>query len=87
VVVVAGDPDGAAAKALLSAALSAADPGVCVLRAPSAGALPPLHPAHGKTAPAGTALAYVCRGGACGLPVADAAALAAMLRCNIVAAG
>jgi uncharacterized protein len=80
VVVVAGMPDSDAARALLTVALTEPDPAVCALRAPSADALPLLHPAHGKTAPSGEALAYVCRGGVCGLPVADPAALATLLR-------
>ena len=78
VVVVAGVPE--AAAVLLAVALRAADPTVCVLRAPAADALPPLHPAFGKTAPAGGALAYVCHGGICGLPIADAGILAERLR-------
>ncbi len=62
---------------LVQAALAAADPAVCVLRAPS-GAVPPGHPAHGKLAGA-QAAAYVCRGGVCGLPVHDTQALRAAL--------
>jgi uncharacterized protein YyaL (SSP411 family) len=76
-VVVAGEK--AAARDLLRSALTAPDPAICVLRADGA-ALPPGHPAHGKTAPAGAAAAFVCRAGACGLPIADAATLAARLR-------
>ena len=79
VVVVAGEAETGAARALLRVALAAADPAVCVLRAASADALPPLHPAHGKSAPPGQAFAYVCRGGACGLPVRDPGELGAML--------
>jgi uncharacterized protein YyaL (SSP411 family) len=82
VAVIAGAADLPASRALLQVALTAPDPAVVVLRAPSAAALPTTHPAHGKTAPPGQALAYVCRGGVCGLPIAEPAALAAALRRN-----
>ena len=74
-VVIAGAP----AEALASAALSAADPAVVVLRAVDPSALPASHPAFGKTAPDGQAVAYICRCGVCGLPVRDAGALSAAL--------
>ncbi len=82
VAVIAGAPDLSATQALLAAALASPDPAVVVLRAPTADALPAAHPAHAKTAPSGRALAYVCRGGVCGLPVETPAALAAALRRN-----
>ena len=72
VVVIAGD-----APALLAAALATQAPDLVVLRA-TAGDVPPLHPAHGKMA--GGPAAYLCRGGVCGLPIRDAAELAAALR-------
>ena len=78
-VVIAGPATAPQTGALIAAALTAADPAVCVLRAASAEALPALHPAHGKIAPAASAAAYVCRGGVCGLPVQDPTALAALL--------
>jgi hypothetical protein len=68
---------GEAAAALCRTVLAAADPAVVLLRAPDPAAIPPGHPAHGKTAPGA---AYVCRGGTCALPVFDSAALAAALR-------
>ncbi len=80
VAVIAGAPDLPATQALLAAALTAPDPAVVVLRAPHADALPLAHPAHGKTAPPGRALAYVCRGGVCGLPVEMPADLVLALR-------
>jgi uncharacterized protein YyaL (SSP411 family) len=80
VVVIAGDPTTAAARRLLAVALAAPDPAVCVLRAPRTEALPPLHPAFGKTAPSGGAAAWLCRGGVCGLPLAEPEALAAALK-------
>jgi uncharacterized protein YyaL (SSP411 family) len=73
VVVVAG-----AGEALAQAALRAADPAVCLLRAP-AGAVPAGHPAYGKIATDGAAAAYLCRGGVCGLPLHDPAALRAAI--------
>jgi uncharacterized protein YyaL (SSP411 family) len=48
-----------------------------VLQIQTTAALPPTHPAHGKTThPA----AYVCRRNVCSLPIADPPALADMLR-------
>jgi hypothetical protein len=61
-------------------ARAAPDPAVCVLRAPHPEALPPQHPAFGKTAPAGGAAAWLCRGGLCCLPLAEPEALAAALK-------
>ena len=78
-VVVAGDPDLPATRALVRAALTCPDPAVCLIRAPAAQVLPPSHPGHGKSAPAGSAAAYVCRHQTCGLPLADPDALAAAL--------
>ena len=77
-VVIAGAAADPAVALLAAAALTAPDPAICVLRAPDPGALPPEHPAHGKTAGAGAA-AYVCRAGVCGLPVAEVLALRAAL--------
>ncbi len=78
-VVIAGPPGHALTETLLAAALAAPDPAVTVLRAPDASAIPPGHPAHGKTpGPAGAA-AYLCRGGVCGRPIEDPAMLAAAL--------
>jgi uncharacterized protein YyaL (SSP411 family) len=78
-VVIAGSPEAAATLALLQVALAAPDPAVCVLRAPGADALPASHPAHGKSAPPGSAVAFLCRGGVCSLPVTDPAVLAERL--------
>jgi uncharacterized protein YyaL (SSP411 family) len=46
----------------------------------AARALPALHPAHGKGKVDGRAVAYVCRGQTCSLPLAEPAALQAALR-------
>jgi uncharacterized protein YyaL (SSP411 family) len=78
-VVVAGDPALPVTQELLKAALAAADPAVSVLRASGAN-LPAGHPAHGKSAPAAMAGAFVCQGGTCELPVTDPAALAGRLK-------
>ena len=71
VVVVAGAPELPATLALRAVALASADPARSVLLLPPGAALPMEHPAYGKSAPAGTALAYVCRGAVCLPPVAD----------------
>jgi uncharacterized protein YyaL (SSP411 family) len=70
---------GTTAEPLASAALSAADPAVVVLRAADTSALEETHPAFGKASPDGQPTAYVCRRGVCGLPIRDAAALTAAL--------
>ena len=80
-VVIAGPP--AEAAELLRTALSAADPAVVVLRAASTADLPPQHPAHGKIAEPHKPVAYVCRGGVCGLPINSPQALAQTLRTRI----
>jgi uncharacterized protein len=81
-VVIAGDAPGEVSD-LAAAALASADPAVVVLRVADPALVPAGHPAHGKQAgaPGGApGGAYVCRGGVCNLPVAEAAALAALLR-------
>jgi uncharacterized protein YyaL (SSP411 family) len=78
-VVVAGDPSEKSAATLCQTALTSPDPRVVLLRAPRADALPASHPAHGKTAGAAGASAYVCRGGVCGLPMDDPAELRRIL--------
>jgi hypothetical protein len=76
-IVVAGPPDDPATRALLTAALGHPDPAIVVLRASEA--LPDAHPAHGKATVDGLPAAYVCRHGACALPVRDPASLAGLL--------
>jgi uncharacterized protein YyaL (SSP411 family) len=79
-VVVTGPPGDPGTESLVAGVLAAGDPGVCVLRTEPGTALPPTHPAYGKTVPAGVAIAYVCRGGVCSLPVAELTALNTLLR-------
>jgi uncharacterized protein YyaL (SSP411 family) len=76
-VVIVGEP--ATAAALARAALSAPDPAMVVLRSADTSALPPGHPAYGKTAGPHGATAYVCRRNVCGVPITDPAALARTL--------
>ncbi len=69
-IVLAGDLNSAQGRRLLAQALGSPDPRVCVLRAGHG--LPTHHPAAGKAADAtGAAVAFVCRGSVCGLPVHD----------------
>jgi uncharacterized protein YyaL (SSP411 family) len=77
-VVIAGD-----SPPLLAAALSAPDPAVVVLRVGDTSALPPDHPAFGKTAGPFGAVAYVCRRNVCGLPISDPSALSQALRTRV----
>ncbi|WP_158924362.1 thioredoxin domain-containing protein [Acidisphaera sp. S103] len=69
--------------ALLAAALGAPDPAVVVLRVSGTDALPADHPAFGKVAGPGGAVAYVCRRNVCGLPIADPLALSQALRTRV----
>jgi uncharacterized protein YyaL (SSP411 family) len=63
---------------LRQAALAAPDPAVVVLTVADGTALPPHHPAHGKTSD--VPAAFVCRGGVCQPPVHEINALLAALR-------
>ena len=83
-VVIAGPPGHPLDRGVAGrAALAAPDPAVVVLRAPAPDALPAGHPAAGKGPGAAGAAAYVCRGGVCGLPVSDPAALRLSLMARI----
>jgi len=69
-IVIAGDPAAPETRALIAAALASPDPVTLVLRAPPGSNLPLLHPAHGKSPPAGArAAAFRCQGGVCSAPV------------------
>ena len=79
-VAIVGQRGEAATDALVAAAFQAGNPWrVLQVVAPGA-ALPPGHPAAGKTQLEGKATAYVCHGPVCSLPLVDAGALKAALR-------
>jgi hypothetical protein len=67
---------GAAAQALTEAALKLDFLDRIVLRAPTAEALPPTHPAQEKIKTAAAAAAFVCVGERCSLPITEPAQLA-----------
>jgi len=71
---------GPAADALAAAALTLPFLDRIVLRAPSADALAPSHPARDKIAAAPDGAAFVCVGERCSLPVTNVAALAEAVR-------
>jgi uncharacterized protein YyaL (SSP411 family) len=71
VAVIAGDPAHPVAEDMLRLARSAPDPTVCTLHLAHSADLAPTHPAFGKAVPKEGALAYVCRGQSCSLPVAS----------------
>jgi uncharacterized protein YyaL (SSP411 family) len=68
-IVVAGS--GPQAEALVAAALKQPFLDRVVLRAPSAEALPPLHPAQEKIKATSGAAAFICIGERCSLPVTE----------------
>jgi uncharacterized protein YyaL (SSP411 family) len=69
-IVIAGDPATAQAQSLVAASLASPDPATIVLRAPPGSALSRLHPAYGKSPPAGAlAAAFRCQAGVCGIPI------------------
>ena len=70
---------GDAAEALVDATRRAASVNLIMTRHASGKDLPAGHPAFGKFAEDGKATAFVCRSGACSLPITDADALAAAL--------
>ncbi|WP_374631269.1 thioredoxin domain-containing protein [Ferrovibrio sp.] len=77
-----GQPD---TEAMIDAAYAMSLPHRVLQVVPPDAALPPSHPAHGKTQLGKTqqnnsATAYVCVGMSCGLPASDAAGLTAQLR-------
>ncbi len=79
-VVVIGRPDEAAATRLLATVRRSGIPARVLQRLADTSALPPDHPAYGKTRIDGQATAYVCSGPICSLPVTTPADLTAQLR-------
>jgi uncharacterized protein YyaL (SSP411 family) len=77
--VVVGDEATPGFAELFRAAAEAAVPGRILCRVAPGQALPPSHPAAGKSLLGGHAAAYVCVGMTCEAPVTDAAALRARL--------
>jgi uncharacterized protein YyaL (SSP411 family) len=77
-VVVVGD--GEDARTLSQAARATGHPNLVLLQLEDGAALPPSHPATGKTTVDGRAAAYVCVGTICGLPVTEAEGLKSALQ-------
>ncbi len=73
--VVVGAPDDSGTVALIDAVVAAAEPLTVLTRLAPGAALPPEHPAAGKTTVDGAATAYVCVGPTCGLPITEPDAL------------
>jgi len=70
-IVIIGKADDSGTKALVSAANAIPDPNRSLLLLDPDEALPPGHPATGKTRIGDAATAFVCRGDTCSLPVTD----------------
>ena len=78
--VIIGETGDALTEDLRRVALAGPDFATLVLvLIPPGTALPPAHPAHGKTQQQGLATAYLCRGQTCSLPLTEPAALQAAL--------
>ncbi|MHA1158194.1 MAG: thioredoxin domain-containing protein [Alphaproteobacteria bacterium] len=77
VVIIAADHR--TAQALMDVVRETWTGNMVLTRAASGNAIPPGHPAHGKTAIAGAATAYVCREGSCSLPVSEPGELRRLL--------
>jgi uncharacterized protein YyaL (SSP411 family) len=71
---------GARAEALAAAALKLPFLDRIVLRARSAGALPPLHPAQEKIKATTEAAAFICVGEQCSLPVTEPTQIAETIK-------
>jgi len=78
--VIVGDRGEDATQAMLRAADAVAAPGLVLMVVAPGAALPPGHPASGKTARGAPATAYVCVGETCSLPLTDPAAVADAVR-------
>jgi hypothetical protein len=78
-VAIVGAPDDDATRALVRCVFDVSLPNRVLLQVAPGTALPPGHPARGKTAIGGAPTAYVCVGPACGLPATTAQDLKAQL--------
>jgi hypothetical protein len=78
-IVIRGRRGESGTEALLRAVAGVGLPNKVLSVVPPEAALPPGHPAAGKTESEGRATAYVCEGPVCSLPLTDPAALAADL--------
>jgi hypothetical protein len=81
-IVLLGEPADAATDALADALRHVSLPNRIVIRLRPGQALPPDHPAAGKTLVGGAPTAYVCHGMTCSPPMTDAAALRAELEAS-----
>ena len=79
-IVIIGEPDAAATRALSEAVHTASVPNRVLQKIGPGDSLPEGHPAAGKTQTDGTATAYVCRGPSCSLPITDAQELSRCLQ-------
>jgi uncharacterized protein YyaL (SSP411 family) len=78
-VVIVGDGDDQATRALLRSARAVPAPNRMIFAVAPDDSLPDTHPAAGKTLVGGSATAYVCRAGTCLPPITDPAALTQIL--------
>lgn len=78
-VVVIAEPDSAAARTMISAAVKAGDPNLVLRCLAPANKLSSPHPAAGKTQQGGKPTTYVCRGTVCGPPITSAANIASAM--------
>ncbi|MEN3975338.1 thioredoxin domain-containing protein [Emcibacter sp. SYSU 3D8] len=74
-IVIVGDRDAPDAQAMLRVVFGVSLPNRIVQVVPDGPALPPTHPASGKTRTGGRATAYICHGQTCSLPITDDSAL------------
>jgi uncharacterized protein YyaL (SSP411 family) len=77
--VIVGEPSAADTRALVETVMGHSLPDRLLQIVPPETSLPDSHPAFGKTRQDGKATAYLCRNGACGLPITDPKALAGAL--------
>jgi uncharacterized protein YyaL (SSP411 family) len=78
-VVLVGDPAVPAMQAMRRAVYGVSLPNLVLQSVRSGAALPPEHPAAGKTVAAGEVAAFVCRGQTCSLPFTEPKRLQAVL--------